>query len=187
MIEEQFDVVDINNRPTGELTTKDNAHKLGTPHRVAAVHVFTKSDIMLVQLHKNHGRLRDHSIGGHVSAGETYLQAAIREAQEELGINTKLEEVALGVGKKVVDPRPEFSKIIHIYGVYKTYAPPGWKFEPNEEVDSLIEMKVEDLVKDMNSHPENYLSGFLISFDAYLSKINHPKRIRAYGQNWGEL
>lgn len=37
----------------------------------------------------------DMSIGGHVSSGETYAESFIREAEEEVGITLKLEELVI--------------------------------------------------------------------------------------------
>lgn len=185
---EYFDIVDDNDQPTGELTTKLEAHKYPIPHRVSAVLVFTQPNKILVQEHQIMGRLLDHSVGGHVSAGESYFEAAQRETKEELGlVDTRLEKVALSVPTKSRDPRPQFSIINHFYGVYKTKVPAGWNFEETEEVDSLMEMGVDEIIDDMNSNPEKYLSGFFITLNVYLKSINHPKRVRAYGLDWGEL
>jgi isopentenyl-diphosphate Delta-isomerase len=185
MSEEQFDIVDESDRPTGTLTTKKEAHAKGYPHRVVAVLVLRENGKLLIQEHKLINRLLDHTVGGHVSAGETYLRAAIRETKEELDLKTNLEEIAIGVSAKVKDPRPEFQKITHFYGVYKAVVPNNWHFKPTEEVDSIIELDVENTVKMMEENPEKFLSGFFITLAAYLKKINSPLRVFAYGQNWG--
>lgn len=185
--EEKFDIVDANDISTGRLTTKKEAHEKGYPHRVAAVLVFNQGREIYVQEHRLLNRLLDHSVGGHVSAGESYFQAAKREAKEELGLDLELEEIATSIPTLVKDPRPEFQNIKHFYGVYKTVAPNRWKFENTDEVDSLIEMDLDEVIDLMNNQPERFLNGFFITLSAYLKSISYPKKIKAYGKNWGEL
>jgi len=187
MNKEMFDIVDENDHPTGRLTTKEESHKKGYPHRVAAVLVFRENGKLLVQEHRLINRLLDHSVGGHVDAGETYYEAAVRETKEELGLEAKLEEVALGVPTPVKDPRPEFQNIIHTYGVYKTVVPDSWQFKETEEVDSLIEMDLGQAINLMNSHPERFLNGFFITLTAYLKHIGDNRKITAFGKSWGVL
>ncbi|MBA3757963.1 NUDIX domain-containing protein [Candidatus Saccharibacteria bacterium] len=184
---EHFDVVDENDLPTGAITTKEEAHNNAIPHRVVAVLVFTPAGKLIIQEHRSFNRLLDHSVGGHVSAGESYAEAASREVREELDLTVELKEVALSVPAFGKDPRPQFSNIIHFYGVYKTEIPGDWKFVENDEVDSIIEMTIDEVVDDMNNNPEKYLNGFFATLDAYLKSISSQKRIKAFGQDWSEL
>lgn len=183
---ERFDVVDEKDNPTGQTTTKEQAHKDGIIHRVAAILIFRANGKILVQQHKQHGRRLDHAVGGHVSTGEDYITAAKREMQEELGLNLAIDYVAT-----VLPGNDHFEtydqEIRHNYGVFKAMVPDSWKFEPNEEVDQLTEMTVEDTVTQMNSNPDKFLNGFLTTLAAYLRVENSPLEITAYGKNWGEL
>lgn len=187
MKQEQFDIVDEKDKPTGQLVAREDAHAKGYPHRVVAVLVFRENGKLLVQEHRLMKRLLDHSVGGHVSAGESYFQAATRETQEELSLTSELEEISLGVSSTAKDPRPEFQSIIHFYGVYRAVVPDSWKFKETEEVDSLIEMELQEIVDMMNNYPGRFLDGFFITLTAYLKNINSPLKITAFGKNWGEL
>lgn len=187
MTDELFDIVDEKDMPTGKFTTKQEAHSKGYPHRVAAVLVFRKNGAILVQEHKLMGRLLDHSVGGHVAAGEAYIDAANRETEEELGLKIRLQEIALSAPTIAKDPRPEFQGITHFYGVYKAVVSDSWQLKPTEEVDSIIEMRLDECIDLMNNNPEKFLNGFFISLSAYLDRINYPKKIRAFGKKWGEM
>ena len=86
---EIFDIVDENNNVIGQADrTKCHSDK-SLIHRVAHVIVVNaKGDIFLQKRAGNKdiqpGKW-DTSVGGHLSRGETYLCAALRETEEELG------------------------------------------------------------------------------------------------------
>lgn len=123
--------VDENDRELGIITRKE-AHREGLLHRVVVVYVFDEEGNILIQ-ERADGRL-DHSSAGHVDPGETYLEAAMRELGEELGIfNVPLEEL----GMLLVDERlPEAGKHKkHLFKMYACTALPGKIQE--EEVKSV--------------------------------------------------
>ena len=105
MSEERVDIVDNQDKPIGETITLDSAHKNFIPHRVSAVLVFKPSGKIIIQVHKHYGKRYDHSVGGHVSAGESYEVAARREAKEELRLTSPIKKVAEGVVSKEYYPR----------------------------------------------------------------------------------
>lgn len=186
MNDELFDVVDENDKPTGQKATKKQVHTGHLIHRVAAVLVFKPDGKLLVQPHKQFNGRFDHSVGGHVGTGEDYLTAARREMLEEVGLITPLEEIAIvRLTNKHFDKYDK--EIRHMYGVFKTEAPENWKFEPNEEVEQLIEMELGEIVELMNREPDKFLNGFLTTLGAYLRVTKSPLKIIAYGKNWGEL
>jgi isopentenyl-diphosphate delta-isomerase type 1 len=87
---ELFDIVDDQDRVIGQ-APRSQCH--GNPsliHRVAHVLVFNSQDQLLLQKRSmvkdvQPGRW-DTSVGGHLEPGESYLEAAYREMNEELGI-----------------------------------------------------------------------------------------------------
>ncbi len=95
-MEEHFDIVDehdvvIGSRPSSECLAK------GLLHRAILVWLF--NPLGEVYLQKRASNLLFYpghwsaSVTGHVSSGETSLQAAKREIQEELGIDCELTEL----------------------------------------------------------------------------------------------
>ena len=89
MQEEIFDVVDENDEVIRAAGRKE-VHVERLMHRAVHILVFDEQGRLLVQLRGFNKDcspgLLDTSAGGHVSSGETYGQAAVRELQEELGI-----------------------------------------------------------------------------------------------------
>lgn len=172
---EYFDVVDESDRPTGTKTTKSEAHDNHVLHRVAAVYVFDQDGNFLVQDHKSSGMF-DHSVGGHVAAGEDYLIAAMREADEELGIrDVEFLEVATGyVSDELFDPVKNTHKPFHMFGIYECKVASDWRFVPNDEVESVTPKPLQEVVADMHINSGSYTPGFINAMAKYL-EVCHPE------------
>lgn len=87
--QELIDIVDESDRVTGR-ATRGEAYARGLRHRVAFVLVRDGDDRIFVHRRTAEKRvfpsLYDMFVGGVVGAGETYDEAALREAEEELGV-----------------------------------------------------------------------------------------------------
>ena len=88
--QELLDVVDADDRVIGVMTRAE-IHRQGLMHRAIHVLVFNQSGEMFLQKRSmnkdNNPGLWDSSAAGHVDSGEDYLQCAVRELSEELGIS----------------------------------------------------------------------------------------------------
>lgn len=86
---EPIDIIDADGAPTGVVKPKHDAHRDGDWHRAAHLWIVTPDRRVLLQRRswkkENWPGLWDVSVAGHLSAGETAEEAAIREAQEEIG------------------------------------------------------------------------------------------------------
>lgn len=152
---ELFDLVDRQDQVIGT-TDKKTAHASGQLHRVSAVFVFNEKGELYVQEHGSDGRW-DHSVGGHVSQGETYAIAAAREAEEELGIIQPLEELTTSLYAD------EHSWMQHMFGIYVCVADPSWKFIPNDEVKVIFPMSLQDIRQAMIDEQDKFTRGFHIT------------------------
>ena len=87
MPEETLDIIDAEDTVIGQ-ATKTEVHEKNLLHRAAAILVETADGAYLIPTSAAHkaaaGQLL-HSSAGHVQAGETYLEAAVRELREETG------------------------------------------------------------------------------------------------------
>lgn len=87
---EWLDVVDINDEVV-DRDKRHNVHAQGRIHRSAHILLFNSLGEVFVQLRsksKDEGAgLWDSSAAGHVDSGESYLDCAVRELLEELGID----------------------------------------------------------------------------------------------------
>lgn len=155
---ELFDLVDENDRVIG-FTDKTTAHANRQIHRVAAVLVFSESGELYVQTHKKSGGRYDHSVGGHVVKGESYVEAARREASEELGIVQPLTKLATVYSSS--------GSFLHMIGLFECVAVHDWVFVPNDEVDEITPMKLRDIRNMMSENPEKFSSDFIDTMQAY--------------------
>jgi isopentenyl-diphosphate delta-isomerase type 1 len=93
LTEELVDVVDLVDNPTGVRPLAE-CKRRGLLHRAIAVLLFDASGRLLLQKRSANkdwmAGYWDLSSTGHVKAGESYAQAAIRELGEELGVHSGL-------------------------------------------------------------------------------------------------
>ncbi|HSE29091.1 MAG TPA: NUDIX domain-containing protein [Candidatus Saccharimonadales bacterium] len=87
--EELLDIVDEFGRPTGKTATKAQIHAQGLLHR--DTHIWVFNDEGFLQQHRAANKkimpnTWDISVAGHVDVGEDYLDAAVRETEEELSL-----------------------------------------------------------------------------------------------------
>jgi len=162
---ELLDEVDENDQLTGKSITKQQAHDGRLFHRCSVIYVFTQDNNLYLQVHKKSGNRLDHSAGGHVKSGETYLQAAQRELHEELGLILPLRKVRTHFLSKE-------RQFVHLYGIYRCTVVNNWTFKPNKEVDEMRIVSVRELAKDIDLHPENYTSGLINTLPELLKSKN---------------
>jgi len=88
---EYLDACDSSGQLSGERVLKTVAHEQGIWHRSAHVWIVNSKKEILFQQRSlsidNYPGKWDVSAAGHISAGESYLQAAKREVWEELGVS----------------------------------------------------------------------------------------------------
>jgi isopentenyl-diphosphate delta-isomerase type 1 len=93
---EILEVVDERDTVVGSATRRA-IHEKGLLHRAVHIFVFNSAGDLYVQRRApNKDRFPNRlasSASGHVDPGETYLESAVRELEEELGIRAELEEV----------------------------------------------------------------------------------------------
>lgn len=129
---EFLDIVDKNDEVIGR-ETKENIYIKKLPHRIVHVLVFDNDGRMLLQ---QRGRKSNYlplgwstSVGGHVTSGESYKKAAIREMKEEIGIEGRIYLIIKDI---YTDPRG-FDKHLQIYKIIH-----GGPFIPHQhEVEQL--------------------------------------------------
>jgi isopentenyl-diphosphate delta-isomerase len=86
---EMLGIVDLAGEPIGEQRDKADIHHLGLLHR--DVHVWLTDGQNVLEQQRAWDKpimpgTWDIAVGGHVGAGESYLSAAMRETEEELGL-----------------------------------------------------------------------------------------------------
>jgi len=89
---EYLDVLDEVGNPTGITKSKEEVHVSGDWHGTVQIWLMNPKGEILMQrrshLKKSRPGKWDNTCAGHISAGETALDTAIRELNEELGLET---------------------------------------------------------------------------------------------------
>jgi len=89
-MDELVDILDSKGNSTGRTALKSEAHKKGLFHPTVHVWFYTKNSEVLLQ---KRGKTKttfpllwDVSVAGHIEAGESIENAALREVKEEIGL-----------------------------------------------------------------------------------------------------
>ena len=98
---EMFDVIDENGNKTGSIKERGVVHREGALHATAHIWIARENekssyDILLQKrssIKDSHPGCYDISSAGHICAGDSVLESALRELHEELGIDAKSEHL----------------------------------------------------------------------------------------------
>lgn len=143
-----------------------DAHRDGTPHRIAVTYVENDRAEILVQV-RARGGAHDHSSAGHVEPGDSYIDTAKRELAEELGIsNIQLKKIGHGISRE--EPGDGALKT-HVFDIFVCTAEPG-RLQASE-VTRVYWAEPNRLLVGMSSRESTieYAGGFRASLPIYLA------------------
>ena len=161
---EYIDIFDYNNNPTGEIKEKTQAHEDGNFHRTAYVWIMNDKKELLLQKRsatkKSHPNFWDISGAGHIRAGETVIEGAIRELKEKLGVEVKEDLQYIATIKSTKNPKNMEFQYVYLLNCNKEIE--EYIFEDNEvsevkyvfykDLEKMVEEKAEGLL----IHEEEY-------------------------------
>ncbi len=93
---ELIDIVDENGNFTGQIMDKEEAHDKNLLHNEVAVFIINDHKQVLLQKRSANKRFNPNKwalCAGHVDTGESLENAALRELNEEVGINISINEL----------------------------------------------------------------------------------------------
>ena len=158
---EYFDWVDRHDQPIG-VTSREDAHKFKLFHR--AVHLYAKGPTggMILQkrsLSKDvEPGLWTVSCSGHVDFEETYLEAAQREMQEELGCTVEEDQIhPLLVSDPCLENGYEFVRSYEVLGTIEAQPDPS-------EISEICERSITDIDQWLQESPDEFASSFRALF-----------------------
>ncbi|QAR30690.1 isopentenyl-diphosphate Delta-isomerase [Ornithobacterium rhinotracheale] len=171
-VEEQVVLINEQDQVQG-LMGKMQAHQEGVLHRAFSVFVFNDKNETLLQ-QRAHGKY--HSPGlwtntccSHPRENETYIDAAHRRIQEEMGFDCDLKPAfhfiyRADVGQGLIEHELDYVFVGNFDGTPI----------PNpEEVADFKWISMDDLVKDVAQNPQNYTEWFKIILNQYLKHLNN--------------
>lgn len=96
-IEEQYDILDENGNKTGEVLPKSVVHDKELLHGSVFIWIYNNKCEVLLQLRskdkKSFPNVWDVSVAGHISAGDTPIETAVREIEEEIDVRVQPDEI----------------------------------------------------------------------------------------------
>ena len=166
---EYIDIFDENNNPIGEKKEKQQAHEDGNFHRTVHVWIINDKNELLLQnrsaTKKTHPNCWDISGAGHIKAGETISDGAIRELKEELGVEIEEKDLQyITTIKSTKNPKNMEFQYVYLLRCNKKIE--EYIFEDGEVSDVKyifykdLEKMVEEKVEGLLIHVEEYKSLF---------------------------
>lgn len=121
-MDELIDILNNDGTATGESCLKSIAHQKGYYHATVHVWLYTKNYQLLLQKRgankKTYPNRWDVSVAGHVHAGESIEEAALREVLEEIGLYIEKEDlhkVAIRKGERYHPNGIQDNEFYHVF------------------------------------------------------------------------
>jgi phosphohistidine swiveling domain-containing protein/isopentenyldiphosphate isomerase len=145
--DEILSVVDDNDNIISD-ATRAEIHTKGLTHREAYVLIISDNKLILQKRADNF--LYDYSSSGHFPNGQSYLEGALRETEEELGLKLEKEdfkEIA-HLHLKTIKPDKVNNRFIKAFVVKKNIDPKDIKIDPKElaAVDFFTKQELQELL-----------------------------------------
>jgi 16S rRNA (adenine1518-N6/adenine1519-N6)-dimethyltransferase len=147
---EQVDIVDSNDKVIGKCDI-DDVYKHNHLHRVVLIFVFNKKGEMFLQLRsitKSYcPGYWTAAVGGRVQSGEEYIDAAIRECKEEIGVSITKSDLTF-IGKETFGDDKIVSHFVNSFKMIH-----DGPFEINDkDVDRVESFSLKDIQQMVNNN-----------------------------------
>ncbi len=154
-----------------KVVSKREAHEKGLLHKTSlGILINSKGEWLLVtqSSSKQDPGKYVFPVGGHVSAGESEVEALKKEAREEIGLNKEFEYEL--IGRKIYNRFVLGRKENHIFVVYKIFS--DEKPIPNEEINTCHYFPESEVKKMYKESPDLFGGGFHFIVENFLSNLN---------------
>ncbi len=157
-MDELIDILNADGTSAGKSCLKSIAHQRGYYHATVHVWFYTIDHQLLLQKRgaqkKTYPNRWDVSVAGHVHAGESIEEAAVREVKEEIGLSISTQDLTKIAVRKGERSHPNGIKDNEFYHVFicKLKKSVGELSRQEDEVDDLQLFDLE-LFKDSASFP----------------------------------
>ncbi len=162
-MEEYIDILTEEGELTNEQALKSTAHRLGLWHASAQIWIVNSAKQVLLQKRANckdsYPNLWDISVAGHLSAGDTAKEAAVREIKEEIGLRINQHELhLLKKIKKSKIPKKDFldNEYNYLFVVKKDFKITDLVLQ-KEEVEVVKWVAINDFESQLVQTPELFV------------------------------
>lgn len=165
MMEERIDILNPDGTSAGYACGRTEVHSKGLWHRTVHIWAFDEAGNILFQQRsfqkENHPGLLDTSCAGHISAGDSSRESAVRELSEELGVHkseSDLEYLFESSHNSVMNGGTYLDR--EYYDVYKIVlsAKEIASLVPQPgEVETFVWFTLDELRKELSEHPEKFV------------------------------
>lgn len=175
-MDEWIDIVDSDGKPTGTVALKSEAHKNGWYHNTVHVWCYHSEKKVLLQKRGRHKLtypgLWDVSVAGHIAAGESVEKGALRELEEEIGLQVPLDaltKVGIRKGERVHPNGILDNEFYHVFLVELTT--PLERLQIQEEEVDAIDLFDLQILKDASQHGNFMVPNFHNYYDFVFEAI----------------
>jgi isopentenyl-diphosphate delta-isomerase len=155
---ELLDIINNNDEVIGTMT-REEAYKHNAALRIAGILVFNFNGLLIIQqrsANKKYPLCFDYSAAGHVLSTESYVKAAARELQEELGILTEL----FPIGEVRAYDQYNKNKLKKLHRIFiAIHNGPFSIFK--DELENILEVDEYHLNQMISNHPDRFAPTFL--------------------------
>ena len=176
-MEEYLEIYDENNQDLNQAVERNIVHEKGLFHREISVWILNEKNEFLIQKRASTKKNQPNKwalCAGHIDAGETEIEAALREVEEEVGIqNLKADDFILydiqkHVSKNTNDIINNHFKYCYIL---RTNLKENDFIIQKEELSEVKYITFEELFEKSEKEPDNYVN----SLKGELLKTNFNK------------
>lgn len=170
MLTEKFFIVDKDDKPIPNLLVdKEYLHTVGGMHRAIHLLIEVFGGQFVIQKkaeHTENGGKWSSAVSGHVRAEETYEQAAVREAKEELGLTISEKDL-----QKIAKIHPSADTGNEFVTVFSYLMDPSKERIEllSDEVDEVIICSMRDLMDDLDNNRRAYSPAFIRAFNVLIT------------------
>jgi len=157
VVEEQYDVLDGDGNKTGRILPKIKVHELGLWHASSFIWIYDDNAEVLMQLRSKNKKsfpgVWDVSVAGHIAAGESPEETAVRGEKEEIGVDISSKElVRVEYTSDIVPwlPNKQHPEFCYVYILNRNLDINNLKLEQTEltEVKKIHVNKLQEELKD---------------------------------------